>query len=104
MNAADTAACDTVGEFANNVVAVNATNGVTAATYLGVVNGSDIDTTLFSRLVVLDIGATANLYYVENLTTADDNSVTITLLATFVGIAGITAGTNFVANNFDFIA
>ncbi|PQJ96138.1 hypothetical protein CXB77_10035 [Chromatium okenii] len=104
LNAANTAACDNVSEFADNVVAVNATEGVTAVTWQAAANTGNIDTTLFSRLLVLDIGATANIYYVENTTVADDNSVSITLLGTFSDIGTITGGITFVAANFDFIA
>lgn len=107
LNAADTAACDAVSEFANNVVAVNATNGVAIATWLAAANAGDIDTTLFSRLLILDGGTgvdKVSLYYVENTTIADDASVSATLLGTFDDIAVITGGTTFVASNFDFIA
>ena len=104
LDAAATANCDQVAEFGSNVVAVNATNAVLASDWITAANLTDIDTTLFSRLLVLDIGATVNLYYVENLTTADDASVTATLIGTFTDITGITAGVSFVATNFDFVA
>ena len=107
LNAANTAACDQVAEFGNNVVAVNATDGVTIATWLAAANATDIDTTVWSRLLILDGGTgvdKVSLYYVANTTTADDNSVTATLIGTFSDITSITGGTHFVATNFDFIA
>jgi len=107
LNAANTAAMDQVAEFGNNVVAVNATNAVTIADWITAANATDIDTTVWSRLIVLDGGNGADvlsLYYVSNTTTADDNSVAAVLIGTFTDITAIVAGTTFVATNFDFIA